>query len=163
MGRNKLRKTLCPICGEYYFTEPSEDELKNGVLPSDEFCITCGWKFDERQINNNDLKTDINKLSINEYRELYKNKIRENPNYNYLDENKPDPIPHICPVCGKYKFSDELSYEICPYCGWEDDGFDAEHLKNDISACGCTYLEYKTKYEDLLKNNPNYKWKDTDN
>ena len=114
MGRNKLKKILCPICGEYYFVELTEEEKKEGILPSDDFCITCGWRFDERQIIDNNLKTDINELSINEYREWYKKKIKENPNYNYLDENKPASIPHKCPVCGKHEFADELSYDICP-------------------------------------------------
>ena len=120
--------------------------------------MTCGWRFDERQIIDNDLKIDVNELSINEYKEWYKNKVKENPNYNYLDENKPEPSPHKCPVCEKYEFKDQLSYDICPYCGWEDDGFDDDHLKNDISASGCTYQEYKKQYEEKIKNNPKYKW-----
>lgn len=27
-----------------------------------------------------------------------------------------------CPVCGKYEFEREGDYDICPVCGWENDG-----------------------------------------
>ena len=163
MGRNKLKKTLCPVCGEYYFVELSEEEKKEGVLPSDDFCVTCGWRFDERQIKDNDLKTDINEMSINEYKEWYENKIKENPNYNYLDENKHAPTPHKCPVCGKYVFKDEISYDICPYCGWEDSGFDdIAHRDEPFNIFGKTFNQFQKEYEEMIKKDPNYKWIDQD-
>lgn len=31
------------------------------------------------------------------------------------------PDAQICPVCGKYYFTEKNAYEICPVCGWEDD------------------------------------------
>ncbi len=27
-----------------------------------------------------------------------------------------------CPVCGKYDFRRENDFDICPVCGWENDG-----------------------------------------
>lgn len=28
---------------------------------------------------------------------------------------------HICPVCGKYEFTERNSYDFCPVCKWFDD------------------------------------------
>ena len=28
---------------------------------------------------------------------------------------------HNCPICGKYSFVQDNSFDICKYCGWEDD------------------------------------------
>ncbi|MBR1736146.1 MAG: hydrolase [Firmicutes bacterium] len=27
-----------------------------------------------------------------------------------------------CPVCGRYEFEEENDFDICGYCGWENDG-----------------------------------------
>lgn len=35
-----------------------------------------------------------------------------------------------CPVCGKYEFPEKDSFNICPICGWEDDG-----VQNDDHNC----------------------------
>ncbi len=59
-----------------------------------------------------------------------------------------------CPVCGKYQFEEECDYDICKYCGWENDG--------DTRADGTNILsleEYRKRYEMYLFLNPNYNWK----
>lgn len=30
---------------------------------------------------------------------------------------------HPCPVCGRKMFQEYDSYEICEFCGWEDNAF----------------------------------------
>ena len=46
-----------------------------------------------------------------------------------------------CPVCGKYEFEEYGSFDICPFCKWEDDKLpgdnqnyagDANHLSVSI-------------------------------
>ena len=36
-------------------------------------------------------------------------------------------IEHVCPVCGKYMFEEEDSFDYCPVCGWGDDKFQEEN------------------------------------
>ena len=159
MRKNKLKKTLCPICGGYYFVELSQEEIEQGALPTDDFCTVCGWHYDEEQIKDHTLVTDINKMSFDDYKKWYEAQILENPNYNYLEATKPSPVPHKCPVCGKYVFANKISYDICPYCGWEDSGFDdIEHRDEPFNIFGKTFNQYKKEYEEIIEKDPNYKW-----
>ena len=59
-----------------------------------------------------------------------------------------------CPVCGKYQFEEECDYDICEYCGWENDSYTEEGGANTLSL-----EEYKERYKMYLALNPDYKWK----
>ena len=75
----------------------------------------------------------------------------------HKSSKKYSPTPHSCPVCSKYTFQDKSCHDICPYCGWEDDG--AQDDIDIINANYVTFHEYKARYEKLIKENPKYKWK----
>ena len=103
------------------------------------------------------MKNSVNALSLNEYKTLYENKLKDNPKYRYFDEYTDNyiPTPHKCPVCVKYEFKDYACHDICPYCGWEDDGCDKD---NEIGANYMNYIDYKKRYKALVTANPKYKW-----
>ena len=58
-----------------------------------------------------------------------------------------------CPVCGKYIFNQYKDYDICKYCGWENDDWFEEGGANYIS-----FEDYKKRYEAYLELNPKYIW-----
>lgn len=60
----------------------------------------------------------------------------------------------ICPVCGKHKFGASHDYEICRYCGWENDGFFEAGGANEISL-----REFRTRYQFYLLMNRDYLWR----
>jgi len=62
----------------------------------------------------------------------------------------------ICPVCGKYSFSEECDYDICKFCGWENDG-----CSESGGANGLSLKDYRTRYEMYLAAYPEYVWKNT--
>ncbi|MDO4154627.1 MAG: CPCC family cysteine-rich protein [Clostridia bacterium] len=142
---------MCPICDNFYFAELQEGDKVEKLR-----CYRCGWQYDIEQANNPDLKNGANSLSLNEYKAWYNTKIAETPEYDYFEDNKPVPKPHKCPVCGKFEFKDECSYDICPHCGWEDDGSEED---DEIGANGVSFTDYKNSYDGYVAANPNYKWK----
>jgi len=58
---------------------------------------------------------------------------------------------HICPVCGKYMFSERNSGEVCPVCGWKDSEAQTidYHLENELN--GFSVKEHQLIH--YLKNN----------
>lgn len=151
--RNDYTPMQCPVCGEFYFSELQDYEFD--ALDYIQ-CTHCGWKYDVKQHDDPELKAGENEMSLSEYREWYKQQIAENPDFDYIDATY-EPTPHKCPVCGKHTFSDESSFEICPYCGWQDDGSD----ENDSDILGpneLKYSDFKARYERLISANPHYKW-----
>jgi len=64
------------------------------------------------------------------------------------------PNKTICPVCGKTEFQKECDYDICKYCGWENDDFFEEGGANTLSL-----VDYKNRYQIYMYLNPKYIWK----
>ncbi len=153
----QIKPMDCPVCGKFYFSELSDVYLEQvGLTPNTTQCSMCGWYYDLEQLADPDLKNESNEMSLNEYRVWYKQKIKENPKWEYLLEHMPKPTPHFCPLCGEYIFPDELSYDICPVCGWEDYGFEDEpdDKPNDYMM---SFNERKKWFEEQRKLDPNFK------
>lgn len=154
----QIEPMYCPVCKKFHFDPLTWDDLFCGVVPSDVYCMDCGWHYDLAQKENPDLKAGANALSLNEYRVWYESKLKENPNFSFFEEATDNYVetPHKCPICGRYEFADASCFDICPFCGWEDDGTedDAEILgANDLR-----FSEYKKRYESYVENIPGYRW-----
>ncbi len=117
MNNTLYQPMECPVCGMFYFSD-----LQEGDDVSRLQCTRCGWRYDYDQAVDHDLKSGKNAQSVNEYRQWFQKKIAENPEYDYSDEHYPPKEPHPCPVCGKHVFKDRDSFDVCPVCGWIDDG-----------------------------------------
>lgn len=141
----------CPICHRYFFEDKQESDK-----PQD-YCSQCGWVYDLEQMENPDLANKSNELSLNNYKKMYEELISEDPNYNYfgIEQTK---SPHNCPVCGKYVFDNDNSFDICPFCGWEDDGIQLSDPNYDGGANDLSLNQYKEEYKNIIKDNPNYIW-----
>lgn len=56
---------------------------------------------------------------------------------------------YCCPVCGKMTIDGPGSYEICPYCGYEDDGLtDKWSMNGSVELSKWIYLTIKEKIPD---------------
>ena len=156
----QIEEMNCPVCKKMRFVPLRWDEIYCGVLPSDVVCQSCGWRYDIEQIESPNLKDGANEMSLKEYRAWYAEKIAANPDYSYFEEMTENyvPTPHKCPVCGKHEFEDESSYDICPYCGWEDDGVQLNDPDFDGGANDLSLKQYRKEYQQKIKLNPNYRW-----
>ncbi|MDE6208223.1 MAG: hypothetical protein K2M73_00940 [Lachnospiraceae bacterium] len=65
-----------------------------------------------------------------------------------------------CPVCGKHEFPEENSFDICPICGWENDGVQADdhnyagganHLSVNEARIEFFLLKEKSTYEAVIR------------
>ena len=75
----------CPVCSKWDFKEDLDDIMENPeeyYIP--ETCNWCGWVYDLKQTQNPNLKNGENKMSLNEYKKWYLEKISKNPDYSYL-------------------------------------------------------------------------------
>lgn len=150
--KTKYKPMLCPVCKKFYFSELIESDM----FPPQ--CNHCGWIYDFSQIMDPDVQGGPNIVSLKQYRIDYKEKKQKNPNYDYTD-NQCHSISHLCPVCGKYRFTEKDSFDICPYCGWEDDGVMEEDPK-DWAGCSndLCLVDFRKRYEKLITINPSYKY-----
>lgn len=152
----RFKPMMCPVCGKFYFSGPLkdfEDEELKEYLEGDVQCSKCGWIYDLDQAENPTSKDGFNELSLEEYKKHYEQKLKDDPNYDYLEANAESAQPHKCPVCGEYEFPDLNSYDICPICGWEDEEYFEGGGANDMSL-----EEAKADFAEKRKLNPKYKW-----
>jgi len=165
MAKSKatFKPMYCPVCGKFYFSGPAKslslDEREERLAKYNQglvFCFRCGWVYDLDQTQNPNLREGHNPKTLNEYRAWYKTKLENNPNYDWWEENKPAPTPHNCPVCGEYEFENEGCHDICPICGWQDDGMD-EVNPDAWSACGMSFNEAVAAFKAKRAADPNYR------
>ncbi len=159
--KKQIKPMECPVCHKFYFTKLEEWEIKAGETPNEQFCFRCGWHYDLEQLSDPDLKNQSNEMSLNEYRTWYKQKRKESKKWDYFEEHIPDPIPTKCPICGEYTFKNEQDFDICPICGWENNGFE---LTPDESTgpYSMTFAERKAWFLEKRKQNPTFKASDND-
>lgn len=146
---------LCPICGKEKF------------YPEDYFifCNHCGW---EGNMNIDDNIVELNGYSARDYRKVYQEYIKEHPNYIWKDDkdaldNYMDSFVEYgskCPCCGEDSLAPD--YRHCYRCGWKYNFVQAQYPDFDNSSNKLSLNQYKEQYEKLIKDNPNYMWKNTE-
>ena len=147
---------LCPIC------------KKEKFYPDDYFifCNHCGW---EGNLNVDDNIIELNGYSARDYRKVYQEYLKEHPNYIWKDDTEAlekymktfNDYGYDCPVCGeKDVFNPDCRY--CYKCGWKYNFVQAQYPDFDDSSNKLSLDDYKEKYNIIIKKNPNYQWKNTE-
>lgn len=170
---------ICPVCGKEEFTNLDwfiEEEKEQGVkvyeINSENckkrlldpieanfvHCSYCGWVYDLKQVLDNDVIGDRNKKTVNELKIEYQNRLKENPSYNF-DEEESKPVTHKCPICDEFVFEDENSYDVCPICGWIDDDTESDPLDDYSEVNVVSIKEAKEEFIKKRQINPKYRWK----
>ena len=145
---------LCPICGKEKF------------YPEDYFifCNHCGW---EGNMNIDDNIVELNGYSARDYRKVYQEYLKENPNYIWKDDkdaldkymNSFVDYGSKCPCCGEDSLDPD--YRYCYKCGWKYNFVQAQYPDFDNSSNKLSLNQYKEQYKERIKENPNYMWKNT--
>ncbi len=169
----------CPVCGKEEFEdfdwlaeEENDDEVEVYKIdtisgekvritdPIEIYCVHCshcGWMYDLKQVVDHDAVGDRNEKTVNELRVEYRQKIKANSKYNFDDDNSKH-NPHKCPVCGEYGFKYEDSYDVCPICGWIDDGTDSIPSDNYSEVNAISIVDARKHFIEQRSQDPQYRW-----
>lgn len=60
---------------------------------------------------------------------------------------------HMCPVCGKHRFTGYGSFDICKFCGWEDDNLMEDNSDYSGGTNDLSLNDYRKEYQNLTGNN----------
>lgn len=52
-----------------------------------------------------------------------------------------------CPCCDHFTLAERRSFEVCPICGWEDDGQDLDELDRVSGPNHITLREARSNFE----------------
>lgn len=158
----QIEPIVCPVCKKYRFEKLTIEDIFCGITPDKIACKLCGWHYDINQQDHPDIEHGANAMSLNAYRLWYQQTLVQDPNFKYFEEQTRHYTahPHLCPVCGKHKFSDIASHEICPYCGWEDDNLmEDEPDKWEGCSNDLCLNDFIQRYKTLINKNPHYRYK----